>query len=354
MVNFTLIAGGYTSFVATYVFNSDSNVLSLIGQSTTGANPSWIALHPTNNSILYTVNEDSPGALQVFTLDESALLSDAVSTVPSGGSSPAFTVPLSGGQVAIMNYDSGNGMIIPTTSDPLHFDTSSSTKLITFPAAVSHPHMAVQNGEEVLVPDLGADRIWRLVQASPRTPGAWNIQGLIEQPSGSGPRHIALEDGYLYALHELSSTLTSQLLPAAPNGTSPLVENLSILPPGLPTGAAMAAGEVLIPAVSPTFSGTFVYASNRNTGVQDTRGDAITIFDRGARGALTLRGYVFTGLDQIRGMRFFGPEDRFLIASGVDGDAGVLVYERIGDGSNLTLVAQNTDVPTRTSFVWVK
>lgn len=52
MVNFTIIAGGYTSFIATYIFNSDANVLTLAGQSQTGDNPSWIALHPTNNSIL--------------------------------------------------------------------------------------------------------------------------------------------------------------------------------------------------------------------------------------------------------------------------------------------------------------
>lgn len=52
MVNFTIIAGGYTSFIATYIFNSDANVLTLAGQSQTGDNPSWIALHPTNSSIL--------------------------------------------------------------------------------------------------------------------------------------------------------------------------------------------------------------------------------------------------------------------------------------------------------------
>lgn len=48
-------------------------------------------------------------------------------------------------------YNSGNGEVIPTTSDPLHFGSSS---LITFPATVSHPHMVLQNGNEILVPDL--------------------------------------------------------------------------------------------------------------------------------------------------------------------------------------------------------
>ena len=90
-------------------------------------------------------------------------------------------------------YNTGNGKIVPTEDDPLQFVANAS--LISFPADVSHPHMAVQNGDEVLVPDLGADKIWRLIQASNDTPGSWVIQGLIEQPEGSGPRHIALAGG---------------------------------------------------------------------------------------------------------------------------------------------------------------
>ena len=214
--------------------------------------------------------------------------------------------------------------------------------------------------------------MWRLVQTSPDAPGTWEIQGFVAQPKGSGPRHIALAgqllrentswasiyhcshikaDGYLFTLHELASTLTSQQLPAAPNGTSPLIANVSIVPPDPVEGAAMAAAEILIPAVSDTFSGSFIYTSNRNTGVQDPRGDAITIFERGQFGTVEIVGYVFTGLDQIRGMQFFGDDDRFLIASGVAGDAGVLVFERTGNGGNLTLLTSNTEIPTRTSFV---
>ena len=49
-------------------------------------------------------------------------------------------------------YNTGNGMIIPITTDPLHF--SRSAELITFPASVSHPHMALQHDSEVIIPDL--------------------------------------------------------------------------------------------------------------------------------------------------------------------------------------------------------
>lgn len=44
-------------------------------------------------------------------------------------------------------------MIIPTNPDPLHFDNSSAS-VITLPASNSHPHMALQHDQEVLVPDV--------------------------------------------------------------------------------------------------------------------------------------------------------------------------------------------------------
>ena len=163
-------------------------------------------------------------------------------------------------------------------------------------------------------------------------------------------------DGYLYIIHELASTLTSQLLPPPPNGTTPLISNFSIVPtdPAPPPGASMAAAEILLPAITPTFPGSYIYTSNRNTGVLPPEGDAIAIFSRFSNGSVELVGDVFTGLDQIRGMRFFGEGDRYLVAGGVAGTAGVKVYERTGDGGNLSFVCENTEVPTRTSFVWLE
>ncbi|KAM5537091.1 hypothetical protein V8D89_009237 [Ganoderma adspersum] len=349
MVNFTILAGGYTSFVVSYLFNSDTNSLSVLNQSPTGANPSWIALHPTNKSILYAVNENPSGGLQTFTIGQEGALSGPIDTISTEGDSPAFATPLSTGQVAVMNYNSGNGLFVPTESeDPLEFVSSYTP--VTFNAPVSHPHMALEHGNEVFVPDLGADKVWRLVEDG--APGVFKVQGQIDQPAGSGPRHIAVRGNTLYTLHELASTLTQQEIPAAPNGTTgPLIANFNITPPGLPEGAAMAAGEILVTEASSSFPEPFIYVSNRNTGVQDPRGDAITIFRLEPK--LELLGYVFTGLDQIRGMQLGGPEQEFLIAGGVAGSAGTIVLKRTEGGRNLKLLTRNTDIPTRTSFVWL-
>ncbi|CAL1710954.1 unnamed protein product [Somion occarium] len=347
MVNFTILAGGYTSFIAAYLFNSDTSSLTYLNQSPTGANPSWITSHPTNKSILYAVNENAQGALQSFTIGSQGILSGPIGQASSGGDSPAFAGPLSTGQIAIMNYNSGNGLIIPTTTDPLHF---ASANLIQFPAAVSHPHMALQHGSEVLIPDLGADKVWRLVEDG--SPGNWRIQGFITQPQGSGPRHIATRGNTLYTLHELSSTLTQQAIPPAPNGTSTIVANFSIIPPNPPPQAEWHAGEILLTEASPKFRQPFIYVSNRNTGpVVDPQGDAIAIFEIEPK--LKFVKHVYTGLDQIRGMEFGGPENEFLIASGVAGDAGVIMLRRINGGADLEIIAKDTVLPTRTSFVWL-
>ncbi|KAJ8462487.1 hypothetical protein ONZ51_g10876 [Trametes cubensis] len=348
MVNFTILAGGYTSFVASYLFNSDTNALTLLNQSPTGPNPSWISLLP-HKHILYAINEDSPGGLQSFRIGENGLLSSAIDTINAEGNTSAFTAPLSTGQVAIVNYGSGNALIVSTEeSDPAQFTTEYS--LITFDAPVSNPHMVLEHGSEVFIPDLGADRIWRLAESD--TPGNWKVQGQIDQPTGSGPRHIVTRGNTLYTVHQTSNTLTQQRIPPAPNGTSTtLIANISILPPGLPEGAAMAGAEVLLAERSEHYAESFIYVSNRNTGVQDPRGDAIAIFRVEPR--LSLVGFVYTGLQQVRGMQLGGPEKEFLIAGGVAGDAGVIMLKRTEGGRNLTLLARNAEIPTRASFVWL-
>lgn len=169
-----------------------------------------------------------------------------------------------------------------------------------------------------------------------------------------------VKDDRLFTLHELASTLSVQAIPKAPNGTSSIIASASIKPTDPPAGAVFAAAEILIPKPSAKFPTPYIYVSNRNTGIQDSRGDSIAIFQHVNKGrsneGLRLITQVYTGLDQIRGMEF-GPAatggDEFLVAGGVAGSAGVIVLRRIDGGRNLQVVARNLDIPTRTSFVWL-
>ncbi len=93
--------------------------------------------------------------MQSFIINPDGTLSAPQDSISTNGDSPAFTAALSTGQVAVMNYGTGNGRIIPTTGAALRFDQSAS--VITFPKkpnTVSHPHMAVEHGNEIFVPDL--------------------------------------------------------------------------------------------------------------------------------------------------------------------------------------------------------
>lgn len=54
----------------------------------------------------------------------------------------------------------------------------------------SHAHQAILHPDrcEMLVPDLGADKVWRF---SKNDTGKWEIRGFVQYEPGSGPRHVA-------------------------------------------------------------------------------------------------------------------------------------------------------------------
>jgi hypothetical protein len=153
--------------------------------------------------------------------------------------------------------------------------------------------------------------------------------------------------------------LTVQQVPSAPNGTSSFLGNVTITPPNPPAGAVFAAGEILLPTPTTQFTVPYIYVSNRNTGTADTRGDTIAIYKRNTSGngnGLTLVTQVYTGLNQIRGMEIGRADnggDAYLVAAGVAGTGGVVVYKRTNGGAGLTEVARNTDIPMRSTFVWL-
>ncbi|KAG6865815.1 hypothetical protein C0991_011620 [Blastosporella zonata] len=371
MVKFTILAGGFAQFIATYIFDSDAGSLTLVKQNPTGENPS-------------AVNEVSPvGNLQSFVVGTDGGL-NLVDTISSGGNGPTFTNPLSTGEVTAMNFGSPNSALVATDpKDPLHFLKTS--PVVEFPVGngPSNPHMSLEFNGEVFVPDLGADKIWRLVRDG--APGNFKVQGQIDVAAGSGPRHIAIHDDILFVVSETVSTLTAMYIPPAPNGTAlPLIANVSTIPQNN-LNAQFAAAEILISTPTSQFPNPLIYVSNRNLGPEfDPRGDTIAIFEfknttsaptdrsstnqkrmlrrnrrdiesRASSSAFSLLAQVPTGLKQIRSM-VLGPVtgggDEFLIA-GANVDGGVVMLRRVDGGRNLTEVVRNKDIANRTSFVFV-
>ncbi|KAG6878472.1 hypothetical protein C0993_006314 [Termitomyces sp. T159_Od127] len=287
MVKFTILAGGFAQFVATYLFDSEAGSLNLVKENPTGKNPSWIASHPENSSILYAVNEVSPiGSLQSFVIDSEGGLS-LVDTISTEGNGPTFANPLTSGEVTAMNVRVFH--TIPTNSgDSLRFLRPA--PVVNFPVGngPSNPHMSLEHEGEVFVPDLGGDKIWRLVRDG--APGNFKIQGQINVDVGSGPRHIAIHGtttimlshlhNILFIVSETVSTLTAMEIPPAPNGTAlPLIANISTIPSNS-LNAKFAAAEILISTPTSQFPDPLIYVSNRNLGPKfDPRGDTIAIFE---------------------------------------------------------------------------
>lgn len=108
------------------------------------------------------------------------------------------------------------------------------------------------------------------------------MQGQINIDAGAGPRHIAIHDNVLFTVHEKTSTLTAQLIPQAPNGTTfPLLANVTTIPADQAqiNGTQFAAAEILISTPTERFPDPLIYVSNRNIGATILpAGDTIAIF----------------------------------------------------------------------------
>ncbi|KAF9562057.1 hypothetical protein CPC08DRAFT_817320 [Agrocybe pediades] len=89
MVDFKILAGGLSSFVATYLFNPDQKSLTLMNQTSMTSAPTWVMSHPRSRNTIYTVNE-LHGSISSFTLDGNTGQLNLVETHETGGNTPSF------------------------------------------------------------------------------------------------------------------------------------------------------------------------------------------------------------------------------------------------------------------------
>ena len=175
---------------------------------------------------------------------------------------------------------------------------------------------------------------------------------------------MVIRDDYLYVLHETTSTLSVQKIPPYPNGTSPFISVVSIIPTDGPADAQWFAAELLIPPISPEFPIPYIYASNRNianrspSGDHDPRGDPIAIFEHIGKGTanetLELISEVYTGLEELRGFGYGSSilkgGEKYLVALGAQ-SGGMVVFERVDGGRGLKEVARDDTVEPRSTLL---
>ncbi|KAJ6621404.1 Lactonase, 7-bladed beta-propeller-domain-containing protein [Mycena sp. CBHHK59/15] len=303
--------------VCSLVFDASASTLTCHSSVEVGFHPSWIEFYTSDHSLVFAGLEQKEGKIVAIKYNDSGHGS-VVGETPSGGADPC-SLTATKDELFVANYSSGTVAVLPIASHPPYFlQKPVITQLHgsgpnTERQQSSHAHQVLLNDQygELLVADLGADRVYRFSQQG----GVWVTQGQIQYDPGSGPRHVALHDGALYTLLELSSLLSKHRFPPLPSA-----------PPLIAVKPTMSN-----PPVAPHDIGRY----HRHFSI--------------AGDALELVAEVRTGLKHLRGMVFGGADDKWLVTGGVLG-GGVKVFERIDGGKGLKVIAENDSIEAPTGF----
>jgi len=349
---YRIYVGSYSNEISTLSFDPDAASLSLVSTVKVGHHPSWVTSHPTEPSVIFTGLEQADGKIIAVKFDKEGHGS-VVAVLSSGGKDPC-TLLAAGDSLIVGNYSSGT---VSTTS-VLHdapYIASSNGDVLTYTGSgpnkerqeASHPHQVIIHPDrgELLVPDLGSDKLRRLAKVD----NTWVPKGELSYPSGGGPRHVAFYKDVLYTLLELKSEITAHKFPPLPEeptllDTVPTMKSF----PGPIAELNMLAAEILIPTPNSTFSTPYLYVSNRND--PSPEGDAISIYSVADPEKIVPVVEIRSGLNHLRGMVFGGPDNKFLVAGGANG-GGVKVFERIDGGKGLKEIA-HVDLENPTAFLW--
>ncbi len=329
--------GGRASGIEVFRFDEESGELSHVQTAMGVANPSFLALHPSEAQLyageryLYAVNEGQVGKVTAYARDAQSGELSLINHQPSHGIDPCYVSIASDGQhVLVANYTSGSIAALPIQADGSLGETTSTVQheggsgVVADRQAGPHAHMIAPtpDGKAVLVTDLGTDEV--VIYSFEQ--GVLDRVGAIALDAGAGPRHFAFspDASKLYVLNELNSTLS-----AFDYDADKLAfihrQTLTTLPDGF-AGSNSTAHVLVAP------DGRFVYASNRGH-------DSVAIFEVDAHsGALSQTAVTLTGGEEPRN---FGltPDGHWLLAANQNSDtivtfrrdAATGLLERAGD-----------------------
>jgi 6-phosphogluconolactonase len=340
---------GEAEGIAVFRFDPDSGALSPV-QSVAGiANPSFLTLDAEQRH-LYAVNELNEGGVTAFARDADSGILTTLNRQRSHGADPCYiSLDASGRYVMVANYSGGSVAVLPITADGrlepatsvIHHGLAESSESSSRQEE-PHPHMVAPaaGGRQILVTDLGLDRVF--VYQLDVTTGrlAPNERGAewVSTPPGSGPRHFAFgADGRcLYVINELGSTLTV-LTYEGESGEMRPVQTVSTLPEGF-------AGENACAHVVVSPDGRFVYGSNRGH-------DSIAIWRIGGEcGEVELVGHEPTRGQSPRNFSL-DPSGDWLLVANQHSDT-IVTFRRDRDTGTLTAAGPVTATPSPVAIVF--
>lgn len=272
-------AGG--AGILTAAVDADSGALTVLGATDTVADPSYLALSPTGDT-LYAVSETSAGAVAAYHL-KGDTPEQAGSPVPVGGAAPTH-IALHDGHVLTANYGSGSVTAVPVRPDGTLAPTPSGVLPHTgggpHPQRQQGPHahqvLPDPSGRWVVSVDLGTDsvRVCELDEA-----GKPMLHREVALRPGSGPRHLAFHPrgDRAYVLNELAPTVTICAWDAADGALKPLGEAAVLPGPTDGDGDAFPSEIVVAP------DGRFLWTATRGQDVVSV----LALDDAGMRPRLT-------------------------------------------------------------------
>ncbi len=268
-----VIVGSYTSMggkgIHVFRLNEASGGLSSVAPPVRCPNPSYLVSAP-NHRVIYAVSETAffkgvvGGAISAYAIAAHSGKLSLINRQPTGGAAPCHVGLSRDGQWAwVANYNGGSVAAFRIRPDG---GLDGPTRLIRLKGAgvhptrqqMPHPHAVVQasNPSTVFVPDLGTDTIYGY-RTGANCNGLCSPPGIkLEQPAGSGPRHLVFHPrgGYAFLVSELNSTVT--VFRCSGNTALSKIQAVSSIPTSFKDKNASAAIHL-----SP--SGGFLYVSNR-------------------------------------------------------------------------------------------
>lgn len=210
-------------FVGTYTDNGSEGIYKFDFNTDTGElegrtvaakikNPSYLAFSPDGSS-LYAVSEidnynNDDGSITTYSIKDTSLIK--LGEQSTYGANPCYVgISDNGNLVAVANYTGGNIAVYNTEENGnLNAKPQVIDHKILDSTKQAHAHMASFLNGELLVSDLGLDRIKKYSELKGNyTPSKQKELVLAE---GAGPRHFvtAQNGNFLYVINELNSTIT--------------------------------------------------------------------------------------------------------------------------------------------------
>lgn len=235
-----------------------SGGLTRLGLVARTPSPSFLARHPTV-PVLYAVNELDRGTVSAFAVASDCSLTP-LATHSTGGSDPChLAVTADGRHLVVANYASGSVSVHPLDAEGVPGERSDLLRLTGAgpdPERQTGPHahqvVPDRNSTDVLISDLGSDRVWRS-RLDPISGRLGAPEPAVTAKPGIGPRHLLRSvDGALLLVGELTGML-SWYRPAGGPTLEALGETTTSTQPGPVYPSEITMGP----------DGRFVYVANR-------------------------------------------------------------------------------------------